>query len=224
MWMGRNTEKDPQVNGMVVIGASTGGPAALSRILEGLPGGFPFPIVIIQHMMSGFTESLARRLDSVGPLKVQQAHAGMKLTPGEAVVAPGGQHLFFDRDCRVRLGFQEPRHGVRPSVDVTLESASELMRDRLVAVILTGMGKDGAQGARLVSEAGGVVLVQDEDSSTVFGMPKAVIKAGAFDVVLPLKTMAGHLRGVVSRLNEQAASGTSRKTGQKKRNNRWGGL
>ncbi len=186
--------------GLVIIGASTGGPAALSQLLENLSSDFPLPVVIIQHMLPGFTGSLARRLNSEGKIPVKEAHAGMKLHPRNAIVAPGGQHLFFDRSSRIRLGFQEPRHGVRPSVDVALESAVELFNDRLVAVILTGMGKDGMEGTLLVKEHGGAVVAQDEQSCAVFGMPSAVIKSGASDVVLPIKSIAGHLSGLARRL------------------------
>ncbi len=185
--------------GLVVLGASTGGPRALAVVLKGLQANLPVPVVVVQHIMTGFTGSLAARLNQSVPLEVSEAYAGQRLCAGSALVSPGGQHLFFDSARRIRLGFQPPRHGVRPSIDVTLESAAERFGQNVVAVILTGMGRDGADGALRVKERGGVVLAQDEASCAVFGMPKAVIQAGACDRVLALDAISLYLTGIVRR-------------------------
>lgn len=186
-------------SGMVILGASTGGPATLIRILSKLSEDFPLPIVIVQHMMAEFTKSLANRLDESVPLQVMEAYAGQMPEPGLVLVAPGGQHLFFDHNGRIRLGFQPPRNGVRPSVDVTLESAAERFKRDVFVAILTGMGRDGTEGAVAVKENGGVVLAQDERTCAIFGMPKAVIDSGVCDRVLADESIPFYLEGIVRR-------------------------
>lgn len=157
---------------IVVIGASTGGPPALTEVIPRLPGDLPAGVLVVQHMPRGFTEALARRLDAQSSLDVREAQPGDVLAAGTVLVAPGDYHVTVTRDRRIALNQDPPRHGVRPSVDVALESVAPIYgRDAAVA-ILTGMGKDGAAGCVQVENAGGQVFVQDEDSCVVYGMPK----------------------------------------------------
>lgn len=157
---------------IVVIGSSTGGPPALTEVIPRLPGDFPAGVLVVQHMPRGFTEALARRLDAQSPLEVREARAGDAIAAGTVLIAPGDYHVTVTRDRRVAVNQEPQRHGVRPSVDVTLESVAPVYgRDATVA-ILTGMGKDGAAGCVQVENAGGQVFVQDEDSCVVYGMPK----------------------------------------------------
>ena len=183
--------------GPVVVGSSTGGPSALSTLLGGLPADFPRPVIVVQHMPEGFTASLARRLDGLSPLKVAEAEPGHVPKPGEAWVARGGQHLVFDPEGRMVLSSAAPHLGVRPAVDLTLESAVDVWGGDVVAVILTGMGMDGARGARKLKRAGGKVLAQDEASSVVYGMPRVVTELKLVDEVHSLSEMAAALVRIV---------------------------
>lgn len=182
----------------VIVGASTGGPAALSTVMSALSADFPRPIVIVQHMPAGFTASLAKRLDKLSPLTVREAIEHEEPQPGEAWVAPGGVHLVFDRRGRMRYRHDEPHLGMRPAVDLTLESAVDVWGADVVAVILTGMGMDGARGARKLKRAGGVVLAQDEHTCVVYGMPRAVAEMGLADYIRPLPDIAAALTDVVA--------------------------
>jgi len=183
--------------GPVVVGSSTGGPSALSSLLSGLPAGFSRPVIIVQHMPEGFTASLARRLDGLSPLTVAEAEPGRVPKPGEAWVARGGFHLVFDEEGRMVLSSAAPHLGVRPAVDLTLESAVDVWGGQVVAVILTGMGMDGARGARKLKRAGGRVLAQDEATSVVYGMPRVVKELELADEVHGLPDMAAALIRVV---------------------------
>lgn len=182
----------------VVVGSSTGGPSALATVLAGLPEDFPRPVVIVQHMPAGFTASLAKRLDRLSPLSVDEAQDYRQPRPGEAWVAPGGVHLVFDEFGRMRYSRTAPHLGMRPAVDLTLESAVDVWGSDVIAVILTGMGVDGARGARKLKRAGGRVLAQDEQSSVVYGMPRAVAEMGLADDVRPLTGIAEALIDWVS--------------------------
>lgn len=171
---------------VLVIGASTGGPQTLKQVVATLPEGFGLPVVIVQHMPPGFTRSLAERLGSLGPLPCAEAEDGMPLIPGHILLAPGGRHLQFNAQSRAVLSEAPPEHGVRPAVNVTLESIAALPRANPIAVILTGMGRDGVRGCRLVRRAGGTVIAQDETTSIVYGMPRAIVEADLADEVVPL--------------------------------------
>jgi two-component system chemotaxis response regulator CheB len=174
--------RDKQV---VVIGSSTGGPPALLDVLPRIPKNFPAGILVVQHMPAGFTKSLSERLDTKCAIHVKEAKAGDKIKPGTALVAPGNYHLLIENSS-VILDEGPKIHGVRPSVDLTMMSAAELYRNRAIGVIMTGMGSDGADGMKMIKKRGGRNIAQDEDTSTIFGMPKAAIKAGCVDVVVPL--------------------------------------
>jgi two-component system, chemotaxis family, protein-glutamate methylesterase/glutaminase len=167
---------------VVVIGISTGGPAALQYVLPQLPKDFAGSILIVQHMPEGFTEMFSRRLDEICAIRVKEAQSGDLLIPGRALVCPGSRHM---KVRRLPLGdvvvlADEPRvNGHRPSVDVLFNSAAEEFGSRTIAVLMTGMGEDGAQGMKRVKEAGGMTIAQSEDSCVVFGMPRAAIERGA---------------------------------------------
>ncbi len=184
---------------VVVIGASTGGPAALEMLLAGLPAEFPLPVLVAQHMPEVFTGPLAERLNSHCALHVREAASGDAAAPGTVSIARGDWHLELhaalpgDLHARLHLSRREPENHCRPSVDVLFRSSAAVFGAGVVAVVLTGMGSDGAAGARLVRSAGGVVLAQDQPTSAVWGMPGAVVRAGLAHRVLPIEAIAGEL-------------------------------
>jgi two-component system chemotaxis response regulator CheB len=194
---------------VVVIGLSTGGPSALEQLLPKLPKDFPVPVLIVQHMPKLFTGALAERLDKCCALRVQQAYDNATIHPGTVWLAPGDAHMEVaprramagdgDRgteacSSRVRLHHQEPLNHCRPSVDYLFFSAARMYGAGTLALVMTGMGADGLNGARAVHEAGGVVLAQDEASSAVWGMPGRVSQAGIADATLPLWGIASALK------------------------------
>jgi two-component system chemotaxis response regulator CheB len=168
---------------LVFIASSTGGPAALARLVPQLPDRLGAGTVIVQHMPAGFTTSLAARLDRASRLHVVEAAAGEALAPGKAVLGPGGLHLRLDAERRVVLSDAEPIGGLRPRADLGIEDAARLFGRRLLLVVLTGMGNDGVRGAEAVRAHGGRVLVQEESTCIVYGMPRAVAEAGLADGV-----------------------------------------
>ncbi len=175
---------------VLVIGSSTGGPRALQTLVPALPATLSVPIVIVQHMPPGFTASLARRLADTSPFPAREAVGGDTLHPGQILVAPGGHHLEFTAEGTARLTDDPPLHGVRPAVDVTLASLARLYGSRVLAVLLTGMGKDGARGMKIVSDRGGQTLAEDESTCVVYGMPKAAAELGGVGRLLPLPALA----------------------------------
>jgi two-component system chemotaxis response regulator CheB len=187
---------------VVMIGASTGGPGALSEIIPALPADLPAPLVIVQHMPAGFTRSLSERLNSLSELSVKEAEPGDRLMVGQALVAPGGFHLVLDEEERVVLNQNPTVHGVRPAVDVTLNSLTRQLGGRVVGVILTGMGSDGALGASILHSAGGQVIAEHESTCVVWGMPRSVVEAGAATVVLPRPQIAKAIQTAVRSVRE----------------------
>lgn len=181
---------------VVAIGISTGGPNALQYVLSQLPGDFPGTILVVQHMPEGFTEMFARRLDEVSAIAVKEAQSGDVLLAGRALICPGSRHM---KVKRLPLGdvavlSDEPRvNGHRPSVDVLFHSVAEEFGSKGVAVLMTGMGEDGAQGMGSVKAAGGMTIAQSEDSCVVFGMPKVAIERGFAVRVVGLEAMANVL-------------------------------
>ncbi|MGL4619170.1 protein-glutamate methylesterase/protein-glutamine glutaminase [Chroococcidiopsis sp.] len=178
---------------IVAIGVSTGGPNALAVLLSQLPADFPVPIAIVQHMPPMFTQLLAERLAAKSRLKVAEAVSGRVLEPGQVWIAPGDFHLAVQRDGKVvRLVTHQapPENSCRPSVDVLFSSVAEVFGASAIAIVLTGMGQDGLRGCQQLREAGGRVLVQDEASSVVWGMPGFVANAGLANRVLPIDRMA----------------------------------
>jgi len=181
---------DPQV---VVIGLSTGGPAALIEVVPRLPGDFPLPVLIVQHMPPSFTRSLADRLKARSRLKVIEAVDGQDVRKGCVLVAPGDYHMRVRREEKkviVRLDQGPYENSCRPSVDGLFRSAAEVYGGRVLAIVLTGMGQDGLLGVKDLKAKGAHVLAQSEASSVVWGMPGAVVQAGLADAVLNLDEIA----------------------------------
>ncbi|MCP3059040.1 chemotaxis-specific protein-glutamate methyltransferase CheB [Myxococcus sp. K38C18041901] len=182
---------------LVVVGTSTGGPQALTKLLSELPADFPAPMALALHIPPGYTEAVARRLDALCPLEVREAEDGMELFPGRVVLARAGQHLKLERHGALSL-VRLDRHPLRmphhPSVDVLFQSAARVWGKDAVGVVLTGMGEDGRDGARAIREAGGVVLTESESSCVVYGMPRAVDEAGLTTASAPLNGMVQLLR------------------------------
>jgi two-component system, chemotaxis family, protein-glutamate methylesterase/glutaminase len=176
---------------VVVIACSTGGPKALGDLIPRLPSPLGAGTLIVQHMPPGFTASLATRLDAASPLNVREATGGETLEPGVALLAPGGAHLRIDGGRHAALSDDAPVGGLKPRADFTIEDAAKLYGPRMVLVVLTGMGRDGLEGAKAVRAAGGRILVEAESTCTVYGMPRAVAEAGLADEILPLDELAG---------------------------------
>ncbi len=185
---------------LIAIGSSTGGPPVLEKILTSLPADLSAPVVIAQHMPVVFTKAMAERLDTQCAVTVVHGMTGMPLHPGTVYIAPGGQHVHIRAGVKGRLTLRvsdEPKEAYyKPSVDALLESAAKAVGKRCLGVVLTGMGRDGAIGAKALADAGGLVLAQDEGSCVVYGMPKAVVAAGAAKASLTPEEIAaaiGHL-------------------------------
>jgi two-component system, chemotaxis family, protein-glutamate methylesterase/glutaminase len=173
----------------VVIACSTGGPKALAALVPALPATLGCGAVIVQHMPAGFTASLAARLDAASALTVCEAHGGERMAPATALVAPGGKHLRIREGGLVALSDEPEVGGLRPRADITIRDAAAVYGERLLLVVLTGMGKDGLEGAREVKQAGGRILAEAESTCTVYGMPRAVAEAGLADAQLPLNEL-----------------------------------
>lgn len=184
--------------GIVAIGASTGGPVALQKVLQALPGNFPLPLVLIQHMPATFTPAFAERLNQQCAISVKEAEDGEELKPGLALLAPGGKQMTVETVAgrtKVRISESEPAQHYRPCVDVTFGSVANTFGGKVLAVVLTGMGADGREGARLLKQKGAKVWAQDEATSVIWGMPGAVSEAGLADRVLPLPSIGPTLAG-----------------------------
>lgn len=181
---------------VVVIGTSTGGPNALSTVLAKIPAAFPAPILVVQHMPPIFTTHLAERLNQLSNIHVREASEGDSIEPGGAWIAPGNFHLTLRRQgahLKAALNQDRLENSCRPAVDVLFRSASELFGPNVLAVVMTGMGQDGQRGCEAVRQAGGRVLVQDEASSVVWGMPGSVANAGLANYVVPLPKIADEI-------------------------------
>ncbi len=180
---------------ILVIGASTGGPVALTEVLIALPANFPIPIVLVQHMPENFTKAFAERLNKQCNIRVREAVDGDILEPGLALLAPGGKQLMLDKRSggSVRVLPDDDRVNYKPSLDITFGSAANCYGDKVLGVVLTGMGSDGCKGAGLLKEAGSQLWSQDEASCVIYGMPMAVARAGYSDRVLSLKDVGQRL-------------------------------
>lgn len=178
---------------LVAIGTSTGGPVALQRVLTQLPANFPAPIVLIQHMPAAFTKAFAERLDKLCRITVKEAEDGDLLRPGLALLAPGGKQMMVDARGVVKILPGDERLNYKPCVDITFGSAAKSFTDKVLAVVLTGMGADGREGARLLKQCGSQVWAQDEASCVIYGMPMAVVKANLADAVYGLDDIGRHL-------------------------------
>jgi two-component system chemotaxis response regulator CheB len=183
---------------LCVIGASTGGPIALQRILERIPAQFPLPIAIVQHMPAGFTQPFAERLDRLSRLQVSEAIEGDRLRPGRALVAPAGRHLRVTSGLAVTLD-AEPADGKHiPSVDITMKSAARARPGQVLGILLTGMGQDGAEGMATIRAGGGFTIGESEASCVVYGMSRAAEMRGAADCMLPLPEIVAFLEGLAA--------------------------
>ncbi len=178
----------------VLIGTSTGGPVALREVLALLPGDFPVPILIVQHMPAQYTHSLARRLNEASQLEVVEACDGMTLEPGWAFLAPGGRHMKVVRRGnrnKIQITDDPPENSCRPAVDYLFRSAVEVFGGKVLAVIMTGMGRDGTEGCRQLKERGAFVIAQHPEGCVVYGMPKAVADEQLANQIVPLDQIAG---------------------------------
>ncbi|UZE88026.1 protein-glutamate methylesterase/protein-glutamine glutaminase [Pseudomonas viciae] len=178
---------------LVAIGTSTGGPVALQRVLTQLPANFPAPIVLIQHMPAAFTKAFAERLDKLCNISVKEAEDGDILRPGLALLAPGGKQMMVDGRGAVKILPGDERLNYKPCVDITFGSAAKSYGDKVLAVVLTGMGADGREGARLLKQGGSAIWAQDEASCVIYGMPMAIVKADLADAVYGLDDIGRHL-------------------------------
>ena len=178
---------------LTAIGTSTGGPVALQKILTRLPMNYPHPIVLIQHMPATFTAAFASRLNTLCKIQVKEAQDGDVLQPGVAYLAPGGKQMMVDGRAgaaRLRIIDGGDRMNYKPCVDVTFGSAAKVYGDKVLSLVLTGMGADGREGARMLKSSGSTIWAQDEESCVVYGMPQAVAKAGISSEDLPLDRIA----------------------------------
>ncbi|MDC0611707.1 chemotaxis response regulator protein-glutamate methylesterase [Vibrio sp.] len=178
---------------LTAIGTSTGGPVALQKVLTKLPANYPHPILLIQHMPATFTAAFASRLDSLCKISVKEAENGDVLRPGVAYLAPGGLQMMLEGrpgSTKIRILDGGEKMNYKPCVDVTFGSAAKIYADKVLSIVLTGMGADGREGARMLKAAGATIWAQDEASCVVYGMPQAVAKAGISTESLPLDRIA----------------------------------
>ncbi|MCC5889884.1 MAG: chemotaxis response regulator protein-glutamate methylesterase [Alkalibacterium sp.] len=182
-------EERKQTLKAIVIGASTGGPKALVSIIQSLSENLTVPVFIVQHMPENFTASFAHRLNTLASVPVEEAKDGQRVLPGKVYLAPGGKHLVLDGN-KMRLTKQPKRHSVRPAVDYLFETASTVYGKDIVGIILTGMGKDGAEGCAAIKQQEGYIITQDRQTSTVYGMPRAVVDRGLSDQTASLTEIA----------------------------------
>lgn len=181
---------------LVAIAASTGGPPALETVFSGLPRGLDAAYLVVQHLPHGFTGSLARRLERTTDLDFVVAEDGMPVSRDVAYIAPHGAHMVVNGRRTMRIGLEDTPsiHGVRPAADPLFESVAGVTGQASVGVVLTGMGSDGARGSRAILDAGGMTIAQDEETSVVWGMPGATVRAGAAQRVAPLESVASEIR------------------------------
>lgn len=181
---------------ILAIGTSTGGPRALQEIITKLPGDLPCGVVIVQHMPPGFTKSLSERLNSLSALTVKEAEHNDVIRPGLVLIAPGDYHMEIEREGSkkvIKLNQDPPIGGHRPAVDPMFQSVAKVYGHRIVGVILTGMGHDGAKGIKVIKEQRGYTIAEDQSTAVVFGMPKAAIELGVVDKVAPLQAIAAEI-------------------------------
>src|SRR5579859_1750535 len=183
----RNGGKFP----VVVVAASTGGPATLMKFVPTFPKDFPGAVILVQHMPGTFTPQFSQQLAEIAHIQVKEAEAGEIIVPGHFYVCPGSHHMRVSPTGRVSLDDGPRINGYRPCADLTLESAAEYAGPMSIGIILTGMGNDGSKGVSTVKSVGGFVIVQDESTAVIFGMPQEAIKTGAVDVVLPIDSIYG---------------------------------
>lgn len=182
---------------LVVIGTSTGGPIALQKVLTQLPADFPYPLLLIQHMPASFTPSFAERLDSQCQIHIKHAEDGDVLAAGTAYLAPGGKQMLVKKDNSKRylkVEDGQESQSYKPCIDITLESLLHQSPSEVLTIILTGMGSDGLKSSQKLKQLGATIWAQDEQSSTIYGMPKAIIESGIADKILDITDVGHHLR------------------------------
>lgn len=177
----------------VVIGASTGGPKALYAVITAFPENLGVPVFVVQHMPVGFTKAFAERLNLNSKIKVVEAADGMSIEKDTVYIAQGGFHMEVGSDKKIHLNTEPSIWGVRPAVDKLFISASKIYGPRIISAVLTGMGKDGAQGTIEIKKNGGITIAEDKSTCTIYGMPKAAFETGMVDVVLPLDSVANEI-------------------------------
>lgn len=190
------------LNKIVTIASSTGGPRALCDVIPKFPEKFPVAVLVVQHMPESFTKSLADRLNQLSNIPVKETEDGEEIRRGTVYIAKGGYHTRIknvDGTKYIKLTKEPSVHGVRPSADVTFNDLNGIYGKRIIAAVLTGMGEDGADGAALIKKSGGYVIAQDEETSVVYGMPKAVVDRNAADSVLPIYKIADKIVEIVSK-------------------------
>lgn len=180
----------PKTDRVVLLASSTGGPKALAAFWRDLPKGFSAPILMVQHMPESFMASFAARLNSIGTVPCQVAKAGDRPVPGVALMAPGGKHMMIDSHGAIVLDDGPNLHGVKPAADHLFLTAAAKWGDRCLGAIFTGMGRDGAEGAKVIRSKGGYMIGESEETCVVYGMPRAAKEAGGIDRELPLSAMA----------------------------------
>ena len=186
---------------VVAIGVSTGGPSALMQVMRRLPRGFPLPIVVVQHMPAVFTKRLADRLNQHCEIEILEGRPGEQLRAGTAYIAPGDWHMSVARkgnQLSLQTSQDSPENSCRPAVDVLFRSVAEVCGAQALAIVLTGMGQDGLRGSHAICDAGGIIYAQDETTSVVWGMPRAVAEAGIASKILPLEKVAESMIRVAS--------------------------
>ncbi len=184
---------------IIAIGCSSGGPKALKDLFASLPPKFPGGIIVVQHMPAGFTKTLASRLDQDSEIRIREAEMGDKINPGEALIAPGDYHLELDKHKKVFLHKKPRKWGVRPCVDYMMTSVAKKYGERVIGVILTGMGHDGAIGMENIKTNNGYGIVEDRSTALVYGMPGAVIEVNAYDKILPIYKIPQEIIDVIER-------------------------
>ena len=185
---------------IVVIGISTGGPSALRQVFSDLDPSLPVPIMVVQHMPAGFTYEFAASLDKISPLSVREAQEGDMLKPGRIFIAPGDYHMTAEKRRLanvVHLNQDDPVNGHRPSADMLFSSVAKPFENRILGIIMTGMGRDGAAGIGEIYHAGGITIAQDSASSVVYGMPRVAFENGVIDSVVPLQDIAATINRLV---------------------------
>jgi two-component system chemotaxis response regulator CheB len=181
----------------VVIGASTGGPKALQKVLTEIDEDIGVPVFVVQHMPKGFTKAFADRLDKICKLTVVEADDGMVINKNTIYIAPGGRHMTVGENRKIKLNDEPSIWGVRPAVDKLFESAVKVYKGNLVSAVLTGMGRDGANGTVAIKENGGITISEDQSTCTIYGMPKATYETGKVDMVLPLQQIGERISAIV---------------------------
>lgn len=184
---------------IILIGASTGGPNAIEKVISGLSLDLNAAILIVQHMPANFTKAFAERLNRSCELEVMEAKDGLCIEKNKVYIAPGGYHMVVIEPGIIKLNSEPTIWGVRPAVDKLFVSASTVYTNRIISVVLTGMGKDGAEGTIVVKMNKGITISQNEKTSTIYGMPKVAYETGCVDYVLPVDDISSKLKSLVNR-------------------------